>query len=223
MPAKYTTIGYCDEQEVENYLLLDIDESFADQINDWIATAESQVNKFLGYTTASGVLAETIVGETSYGLVDTDGNLMIFPQKVPIHSIQGISLKLGADSFDVDIESGGIAKYNIPNGSDHILFPSSEISGTGTLTSFYGLRQTKFFTDLDYVGGYMQIPADIKQATINLVADIVMRHTNKEGLESITQGRVTKRFWARTDGHSDFYLDAMELLKPYRIASRWIA
>jgi hypothetical protein len=52
---------------------------------------------------------------------------------------------------------------------------------------------------------------------------MIMRHANKEGLESITQGRVSKRWYQRQEGgESDFYKDALTLLKPYRIVSRWL-
>lgn len=210
-------IGYCDKSDLENLLLLDIDESFDNQINEWISAAEAIANKYMGYTTASGVMLENIVDETAYGRVDTDGNLIVFPSKVPIVSVASLELVKGSESIRMSLEdSESNNKYNIPSTSDFIFFPGASI------VNFSQLRSTKFFTKIDYTAGYSTVPDDIKHATVNLLADIVMRHSNKEGLESITQGRVTKRYWSRQDGHSDFYLDAMSMLKPYRIASRWI-
>jgi hypothetical protein len=217
-------IGYCDKSDLENFLLLDIDESFDNQINDWISAAEKIANKYMGYTTASGVMSENIVDETAYGRIDNQGNLIVFPSKVPVTAVSALNLVKGSESLTMTLEdSSGNDKYNIPSTSDFIFFPGSEFTSSGTsVVDFSQLRSTKFFTKIDYTAGYSTVPDDIKQATVNLLADIVMRHSNKEGLESITQGRVTKRYWSRQDGHSDFYLDAMSMLKPYRIASRWI-
>ena len=221
----YTPLGYCDKTDVENFLLLDIDQTFDEQIDDWIATAEKQANQYMGYTTASGVLMEAITDEKAYGYVDSDMNLMVFPRKTPIDSVTGLDLVKGSDSLSIDLTTGdGSARYDIPTSGDYILYPDYELSITGEsiIHSFSNIARTKFFYKLDYRAGYTTVPEEIRQATINLVADIVMRHSNKEGLEGITQGRVTKRYWSRTDGHSDFWLDAMSLLRPYRIASRWL-
>ena len=104
------------------------------------------------------------------------------------------------------------------------MFPGEELSlsGTSLIRSFYELRGTKFFVHTNYTGGYATVPADIRMATVNLVADKIMRQTNKEGLSSITQGRVSKRWLDRKDGESDFVKDAYKLLASYRMASRWI-
>ena len=59
-------------------------------------------------------------------------------------------------------------------------------------------------------------------ATTMITADFFMRQANKEGLSSITQGRVSKR-WAETkDGRSSFILDAERIMQHYRISSGWV-
>jgi len=226
----YTPLGYCDKTDIENFLLLTIDSSFNEQIDDWITTAEKQVNKYLGYTTASGILNEQIVDETAISHVDSEGNLLVFPRKVPINSISAIDLIKGTDVVTLTLTNDAdTAKYNIPTTADYILYPGYELSITGTsiIKSFMDLKFLKFFSRIDYIAGYTEVPADIRQATVNLVADIVMRHTNKEALESITQGRVSKRWFSRWEasgqpGKSDFVLDAEKLLNPYRILSQWV-
>ena len=224
----YTSLGYCDETDIENFLLLDIDSSFSAQLEDWVAAAEEHVNKYIGYTTASGVLKEAITNENAAGRVDTDGSLVIFPRKIPIVSLEGITLLRGTTTIDLELENGdGDKRYNLPPASDYILFPGDElsISGSSTLTSFYSLRSTKFFSRIDYTAGFDPIPADIRMATVNLTSDMVMRHANKEGLESITQGRVSKRWRQRyfnDFGESDFILDADKLLDHYRLDSRLV-
>jgi hypothetical protein len=93
--------------------------------------------------------------------------------------------------------------------------------GTSIMTSFNDIKGSNGFVKIDYTAGFDTVPYDIRQATVNMVSDMVMRHTNKEGLASITQGRVSKR-WETKDGQSDFVKDAYELLSSYRIASQWL-
>lgn len=231
----YTALGYCDEVDIENFLLTDIDDSFSPQIEDWIAGAESQINQYLGYTTASGIFAEAITDEVTKSYVDSDLNLKIFPRKTPIISVQGITLGKGTSRLSITLANGaGIPKYNIPSTANYISYPQYEfsVSGGSIISNLASIRGTEFYTYLSYISGYIKIPADIRLATVNLVSDTIMRHSNKEGLSSITQGRVTKRWADRIGptsgdqaapaGASDFVLDAYALLRPYRISSQWL-
>lgn len=221
----YTALGYCDEVDIENFLLTDIDNSFSAQIEDWIAAAETQVNTYTGYTTASGIFAEQITGEVSKAFVDADLNLKIFPRKTPIVSVGAVALGRGTSRLNLTLTNGAnVPKYNIPTRGNYISYPQYELAITGgsIINSFASIRGTEFYVYLDYIAGYTAVPADIRLATVNLVSDVIMRHANKEGLESITQGRVSKRWRQRDDGKSDFVKDAYELLKGYRIASQWL-
>jgi len=221
-----TILGYADNTDISNFLLLDIDSSFDTQIDTWIATAEKFVNNYLGYTTASGILMEEITAEVDDKVtVDSDLNLIIFPRKTPIVSISSLQLVKGAETLTFTLTDGdGNAKYNIPTSGGFFSYPDRELSMTGTsiINSFADLRSADFFTKINYIAGYSEVPADIRQATVNLVSDIVMRHTNKEGLEMITQGRITKKWQTGRGGKSDFHHDAVELLKPYRLSARWV-
>jgi len=221
----YNSMGYCDETDIENFLLLTIDSSFDTQIEDWIVVAEKQVNKYLGYTTTSGVWAEAITAEKAKGKVNGEGDLIVFPNKIPIISVSGIDLVKGTSSITLSLtNSAGIPRYDIPMENDRIYYPNQEFSltGTSTIGSFFNIKYQTFFTKLTYIAGYTSIPADIRMATVNLVADIVMRHSNKEALRSMTQGRISKS-WMSREGMSDFYLDAINYLSPYRVTSQWLA
>ena len=148
----YTPLGYADKTDIENFLLLTIDSSFNEQVDDWITTAEKQVNKYLGYTTASGILREQITGETARAYIDSDTNLMIFPQKIPIVSVSAISLIKGSDSLDLELTtSANENRYNIPTNADYILYPGSELSLTGSsiISSFADIKTTKFFSKIN--------------------------------------------------------------------------
>lgn len=224
----YTTLEYCTVQDVSNFLLYQIDTSFVGQVNDWIAAAESEVNRYLGYTTASGVLSEQITKEKIMAHFDTEANLLLFPRKMPIQSISAISLSKGTSVINLTLtDNAGNAKYDIPTGLSYILYPYYEfaVSGTSVIQGFQNLRFRKFFANLTYIAGYSQVPADIRLATMNFVADIIMRHANKEGLERMTQGRVSKQWMfnrAIMDRFSEFKFEAFNLLKPYRLVNQFI-
>lgn len=225
--TNYTAKGYCTEVDIENLLLTNIDNSFSGQIEDWIAAAEQYIDNYLGYTTASGILAEQIVNETSYGKIDTDLNLVIFPRKIPVISISALSVTKGTSSVAMTLtDANNNPTYDIPSSNDMIILGEDQInSGTSLIRSFAGLRTTRFFTKISYIAGFTSVPADIRLATANLVAETIMRHTNKEGLNMLIQGRVTKKWDDRRFKDTDYSVykrDAMELLKPYRMATRWI-
>ena len=225
MGTHYQPHFYCNEADIENFLLLTIDGSFSAQIEDWIAAAEKQVDNYLGYTTASGIFAEHITAEKAKGKVNGEGDLVVFPNKIPIISVSGIDLVKGTSSVSLSLtDSAGTARYDIPVEADRIYYPNQEFSltGTSTIGSFFNVKFMTFFTKLNYIAGYTTVPADIRLATVNLVADIVMRHSNKEGLISMSQGRISKT-WMNREGASDFYLDAINLLSPYRITSQWLS
>ncbi len=228
--------GYCTVDDIENFLLIDINPTFADQIDNWIATAEDFINDYTNYTTASGIFNEAIVEEISQtAVVDNDNNLVIFPRKYPVNSIERIDLVKGTTFLTLNLINGTRTDYNgntvnnyrylIPEPKDRIYYPASELSttaGTLVLTNFGQMRTSKFFTRLTYHAGYTQVPPQINQAATMLVSDIVLRHENKNGLSLITQGRVTKEYFQRKGGESDLVIDAKELLRSYIKTTNWL-
>jgi len=219
----YTPIGYCTETDVENFLLLDIDNTFSPQITDWIAAAEQTVNQYTGYNFPKGMLSESITNEVVDGHIDDDLNLLWFPRKAPIQSISKLELIKGTATIDITLTTGeGTPKYNIPSSADRLYYPNWELAITGSIIrNFAQLKAQRFFIRTAYVGGYTTVPADVRMATVYLVADIVTRQYNKENLEMMSQGRVMKR-WRERDGRSEYYKDAITILNNYRMAHRWI-
>lgn len=220
-------LGYTTEQNLENLLLVDIDASFSTQIDTWISAAELRVNSYLGFTTASGLHNEQITGEISEARVDGDLNLVIHPRKRPINSVSQIQIIKGTVSVTLDLtDSNGTTKYNIPDPDSVLIYPNRELalqSTSGTwMRSFSDIKFTRAFTKLNYIAGYTTIPGDIALATTYFTADIFMRQANKEGLSSITQGRISKRWAENREGKSQFILDGEALLADYRIMSGWV-
>lgn len=222
-----STLNYASEVDLENLLLVDIDSSFSTQIATWITAAERRVNRFLGYTTVSGLWNEQITGEIVESRVDGDLNLVIHPRKRPINSVSKIQLLKGTVSVTLDLtNTAGDTKYVIPQPNLVIIYPNRELALQATsgvfLRSFSDIKYTRAFTKINYIAGYTSIPEDIALATALFTADTFMRQANKEGLSSITQGKVSKRWSEGRDGKSQFVLDAEALLLSYRIASGWV-
>lgn len=218
-------LSYATITDVENFLLTTIDSSFHSQVEDWISTAEEIVNRYTGYTTASGLLKEAFTDQKVRVAVDTESNLRIFPPKTPIVSVSGMTLVRGTTSITLSLaDSSGTPRYDIPWQSDQIIYPAEELSlnGVSTINNFSQLRGNTFFAKLSYIAGFDPLPNPVKLATVNLTADIIMRQANKEGLESIQQGRISKRWKENADGKSQFYSDAETLMNPYRHPTNWL-
>ena len=115
--------------DLENYLMINIDSSFSSQIDTWITTAETIVNNYLGYTTASGIWNEQITNEIQEARVDGDLNLVIHPRKKPVNSISALTIQKGSDTVSVDLTDGsGNNKYIIPVQADSIVYPTFELT-----------------------------------------------------------------------------------------------
>lgn len=221
-------LNYCTIEDVENLLLIDINDTFSPQINNWISISEDEVNKYLGFTTASGIFSESIVDEVSdTGVVDSNLDLNIFTRKHPVQSVSNIQLIKGTTYVTLSLVDGVTPRYHIPNSREKIVYPQGSIATSGgnmALGGFASLRWGSWYTKISYIAGYDVIPGPISQATALLVADKVMRQSNKEGLQTLIQGRITKQwFHQRQDNsNSDLVMDAHAMLDPYRVASRWL-
>lgn len=231
-----TPLGYCTEEDIENVLLIDIDNSFSNQISNWMVAAEDAINNFLGYTTASGIWNERVVEEVSNsGKIDSENNLIIFPRRRPINSVEKIELLSGTLSMNLVLTNGTRVnidgdtvdnyRYNIPEPGNQIIYPNREIStdsGSLAIGGFHDIKYQNFLTRMTYTGGFTQIPGPINTAAAMLVGEVVLRHKNKEGLSMLQQGRITKEWFQRKGGESDLVIDAYEMLRPYQITARWL-
>jgi hypothetical protein len=80
-------------------------------ISGMIVRASASVDNFLHYSLS----VENITDEVSEAYATTDGNLRIFPRKIPIISVSEIELKLGTYSTSLSLtDSAGTARYDIP-------------------------------------------------------------------------------------------------------------
>lgn len=187
----------------------------APTISGLISQASKVATDYLEYTP----FAEDIVDEVKQGMVTVDGDLLIFPAKLPIISVSSISIFRGATTVSLNLQSGGVNKYNIDYTARHIRYPYEEITlqGTPVFTDFYSLRSAQFYTKASYRGGWepSSLPGSIKQAVVLLTKDLLTSQYNKMGATRTSQGAVSFEFRDRF-GESKLKQLAYKLLNPYR-------
>ena len=182
-----------------------------------ITQASRMADDYLGYSPN----AESITEELRESTIDSNGDLIIRPAKLPIISVSAITLSKGSSSGDValTLTEGGNARYNVDFSGRYIRFPYAGISSLGvpTFMNFYELRGKQFYTKLSYRGGYEDgdLPEVIKLATVLLTREIIARAMNTAGAKKISQGGISIEYSAR-DGKSDLVIDAERMLRPYR-------
>lgn len=184
-------------------------------ISGMISQASKAVSTYLGYTP----LAEDITDELKEAVITIDGDLLIRPQKTPIQSVSTIKIAKGATDVTLTIVDGsGTPKYNIDYTKRSILYPYNEITlqGVPVFTDFYALRGSHFYVKLTYRGGFEVLPADIQQATVLIMQDIIGQRYNQVGAKRLTQGGITFEFSQSSDGESELVKKAKKLLNPYR-------
>jgi len=214
--------NYATIDDLSNLLLVDVDSTFKAQVEKWISAAEIYAEGFTGFTTVSGFWNEAITGELLESRVDGDGNLVIYPRKRPVNSVSKIELWKGSDSMTLSLTDGANTRYIIPAQNNCIIYPNHELtisSSSYSINNFYNIKYSRWYTKVDYIAGYSTIPKDITMAVTLIASDYFMRHANKEGLVSMTQGRISKRWSERKDGKSDLVVQAEDILLGYKIAS----
>lgn len=190
-------------------------------LSGFIKQASEEVGRYLQYEP----LAEAIADELKEARVTTDGDLLVFPAKIPIISVSALSIKKGTTELTLTLQdSQGNDKFNIDYTQRHLRFPAGEIilqGQTVLLTDFFSLRATQFFSKMSYRAGYEadNLPETIKEATVLYTREKLARAQNTAGAKRITQGGITLEYAQRGDkfgGKSDLVVDAEKLLRPYR-------
>lgn len=185
-------------------------------ISGMIGQATKAATDYLEYTP----YAEDIVDELARGMITTEGDLLIFPQKVPIQSVSSIGITKGTVTINLNLTVNGLNRFNLDFSKRNIRYPYQEISIQGQVlfTNFYQLRNTHFYTKISYRGGWevADLPETIKRAVVLFAKDILVGQYNPQGASSIRQGAVAFTFASGQDGESKLVKDAKRLLNPYR-------
>lgn len=209
--------------------------SLVTTVTDFLASAPELDLSSYDNTTVSGILnrsqkrAEGYLDYSLYqedttekidAIINANGDLVIYPTKLPINSLE--SLKIVKGSFELTINTDSPA-IDIPNKHDAIYVNGSELSYTGDIyIDFRNLRQFTVFADITYNAGYSveTLPADIQYAIFLYARDELSRKYNTTGAKSISQGAVTISYQQR-DGKSELVQDAESALSTYRRRTGW--
>lgn len=186
-------------------------------ISGMLSQATTMVEDYLGYT----VYAEDISNELLEGLVTTEGDLLVYPAKVPVISVSSLSITKGTTTLNMTItDDNDVAKYNIERTRRTIRFPAGEIvlNGNTTFNNFYSLRGSQFYTKLSYRAGYepSDLPSVFKLACTLYMREVLAEAMNTAGAKRISQGGISYEYFERDDSKSDLVKDAERLLNPYR-------
>lgn len=185
-------------------------------ISGLLLQASSIVSDILGYTP----IAENLTNELATASITTDGDLVIFPGKLPVNSVTAIGIQKGATNISINLTDGaGNNKYNLDYSQRTIRYPYGEITLTGVpiFTDFYALRGNQFYTKISYNGGwsYQNLPGSIQQAVVLVMRDILAKRENSSGAIEMSQGAVSLKF-SDKDTKSRLIKEAERLLRPFR-------
>lgn len=183
-------------------------------ISGMISQASKRASDYLQYTP----FAENITNEIQDALITSEGDLLIFPKKIPLVSVSAISLLKGSVQIDLNLTSGSKNRYTLDYTKRNIRYPGYELTTTGTvlIQNFYELRGTQFYAQITYRAGWepSDLPAVIKEATVQYMRDILKNRYNQSGALSVSQGGLSLNF--DRSGKSLFVKEAERLLNPYR-------
>jgi len=180
-----------DKLAIENYMLIDIDDSFDDQLDEWIEGVEQEMNMM----TDRQLVADDTAGEYKY-----DGNgkkEMLIDDFVDIDSIEVDGEDLTEDIYQYPANK--LPKYQLK--IDDYIFTKG--------------RQNIVITGKKGYAAEANIPKDLKMAATILVAGIINFSNSHEGeihRESI--GRYTVEY--ATDQQKIDYKTARATIERYR-------
>lgn len=238
------TLGYTNRSNVENYLHRTFSEVGSTEFDTYITAAERYINNFCGYnanTTLSGMLAENVVREKTPGKVDNYGNLVIDLMKPPVQFdsnnnpiVSLVEFNFGGVRVSLQLTDGTSNALNtileVSETRNKIIYPSLYfLPYLPTVTptqkvNLYSLRDTKFWVDVSYTGGFYVLPGDIAQAATMLTAYFLTNRDNPNNAFSVKQGQYAVQFFPNnarfTKGEpvNPTFAIVDKLLSPY---TRW--
>lgn len=209
--------NYITEQFVtSNVPTLDLGAYSSATISGMIDQASRRVDTFIGYT----LVVEDISNEKSATIVNAAGDIVVYPRKRPILSVDSMSLSYGTTSIELTITSDGSSVLEIPSRGDQVIYPHHDFQLLSS-TFINPLSAVRDASDMQavisYRAGYTTIPADIQEATLLYFLDVVGKRNNLGGEKRITQGAVSIEYVTENGGKSGHVLDAEMILMPYKI------
>jgi hypothetical protein len=178
-------MAYCSLEDVENYLLIEVEESFQAQVESWI----SDMEEFIEMETGRDFEADTVASDKKYEIVKKDED-EIGRYKESVQDIH-IDECIEVDSLEIDdsaVDSDDYITYpanSLPITRIHLTDESGEVFTEGEQNIVVSAKW-----------GYSESPPrEIKFACIVLVAGIINNAWSSEGeVSSMTMGRYTVSF-----------------------------
>lgn len=226
-----TPLGYTTRDNVQKFLNRVFSEVSDAEFNNYISSAESYINNYLGYnasTTLSGMLSESVTREKVQGKLDSYNNLVIDLMKPPVHKdaygnplVSLVEFNIGSVRVTLNLTDGSTGGLNsvleVSENSRKVIYPSMyflPVISTVTPTAkvnLWNLRDAKFWVDISYIGGYDTIPADVTMATNILVQDMLINRDNVNLASSVRQGNYSITY----ENESVAQKKAQSYLQPY--------
>lgn len=237
-----TLMNYTTRSQVENFAKRVFSEVQTAEFNSYLLAAEAYINNYCGYnneTTTSGMMYESITSERQVGKIDNYGNLVIDVGKPPVaFDVNGnplvslVQYEFGGIRVPLQITDGtGNALNTLLDVSENrrkIIYPSiyflpylPTVTPTAKM-NLYNLRDTKFWTLINYYGGYPVLPYDIVQAANILTLYFLTIRDNPNFVQMIRQGSYTVDYFQRSNrggdngrSESKMVIAAQEILDSY--------
>lgn len=182
--------GYTTKEAIENYLLIDIDASFDDQVDEWIETVEEYIDHETNKDFAP--VAETPVFEDR--TFDGDGtNTMDID---PCTEVEEVRFSETGDPIDAD---------------QYVLYPVRKDTTDKIKMKYlrFPIGDQNIYVSAKW--GYAAVPKDIKFAATVLVAGIINNAWQSEGeVASMTIGRYSVTY--KTKSQVDDFNKIEEIL-----------
>jgi len=209
------TTNFITVQELKDYAP-DIDYSrYSDTtISGVITRSTDSVESFIEYTLPWETKTEKVESH-----IDPDNDLIIYPTKLPVRTLESVSIVKSSFEAALTLTSGSNNLYDLDD--DRIVIPGSTITlNTVSVIDFSALRNVKFFTNITYTCGYFLYdrPRELIDAVVLYCRDWFSRSLNTAGASRISQGAVSIQYSSRK-GKSDNVKDAEEILSHYRRVS----
>lgn len=192
----------------------DLSQFTASTVSGMISKASQYVDNFCQ---VDGFDLQTVIAEKAEAIITNEGDLLVFPRRLPVNAVYAINLSRGSLSMDLLTVSGTGSLVQIPTRATSFRYPNTFLTNVGTFTinDLAALRGQNMLCTVNYLGGYQTIPPTIKAATMLYFRDLVNKRLNTAGASQITQGGITIKYSEKDDGKSDDTRDAEGLLQGY--------
>ena len=176
-------------------------------------------SKAAQFASVKGFETATEVDETGRALINSNGELAIWPQRRPLTSVTSITLTKGSFSTQLVLtNASGVPLYQIPYPSTSLVFPNSYFYLTGTYlaggsSQLLTLRGANVFAKMTYTAGYDVAPDDLKYALLLYFRDTYSKKFNPAGLQSFSQGSYSESYNTDKLGKSRLIQEAEDILQ----------